>query len=197
MQVSNGDLTMAFRSAYRQKAGQSVDAALRKENTSKNRYSNVLPYDYNRIRLKVSSKSSGTSSASDFINASLITVRLPKNNVEHRYIATQGPMQNTVVDFWRMIFEQHVQTIIMVTELIEMELPKCYKYWPEGEGSSEAQEYGSLLVSCIRVSNSGGHIVREFSLIHIENQAELTVVQIQFKGKVDLHFKLSRVSMTG
>lgn len=179
VQLSNGDLLSAFRTSYRQKSGQSVEIALRRENSNKNRYNNVLPYDYNRVLLKVSSK---LKLSSDYINASVITVRLPKNNnLDYRYIATQGPMENTVVDFWRMIWEQRVHTIIMLTDLIEMELPKCFKYWPEGE-NSDAQEYGSLLVSCIRVSYNNRHAVREFSLIHIETQQELSVVQLQFKG---------------
>jgi len=36
-----------------------------------------------------------------------------------RYIATQGCLQNTGVDFWRMIWQEKVNVIIMLTKTIE------------------------------------------------------------------------------
>jgi len=45
-------------------------------------------------------------------------------------------MPDTVQDFWQMIWDQKVPTIVMLTKLMEGNKPKCEKYWPDNIGSS-------------------------------------------------------------
>lgn len=52
---------------------------------------------------------------SDYINANYIDGYRKQN----AYIATQGPLPETLSDFWRMVWEQRSNTIIMMTRLEE------------------------------------------------------------------------------
>ena len=52
---------------------------------------------------------------SDYINANYIDGYRKQN----AYMATQGPLPETLSDFWRMVWEQRTSTIVMMTRLEE------------------------------------------------------------------------------
>lgn len=52
------------------------------------------------------------------------------NDCVNRYIATQGPMQNTINEFWRMVQQESSNFIVMLTTIIERGRVKCAQYWP-------------------------------------------------------------------
>ncbi|XP_053529058.1 receptor-type tyrosine-protein phosphatase eta isoform X2 [Artibeus jamaicensis] len=104
------------------------------ENRGKNRYNNVLPYDISRVRLSVH-----THSADDYVNANY----MPGYHSKKEFIATQGPLPNTLKDFWRMVWEKNVYAIVMLTKCVEQGRTKCEEYWP----SKQAKDYGSLTVA--------------------------------------------------
>ena len=53
---------------------------------------------------------------SDYINASFIDGYRYRN----AYVATQGPLTETIDDFWRMLWEHNSTIIVMLTKQREM-----------------------------------------------------------------------------
>ena len=49
---------------------------------------------------------------------------------------TQGPLAQTVADFWQMIWEQKVLVIVMTTRTVEKHKNKCGQYWPDDVGAA-------------------------------------------------------------
>jgi len=86
-------------------------SALQPYNIKKNRYKNILPFEKTRATLIPSPTQEG----SDFISANYIS----GEGNSKMYIATQGPLQHTAGDFWRLIWEHETQVIVMLTKEIE------------------------------------------------------------------------------
>ncbi|CAI9717075.1 receptor-type tyrosine-protein phosphatase C isoform X1 [Octopus vulgaris] len=95
------------------------------QNKKKNRFLNVLPFDHSRVQLDVIDDDPFT----DYINANYIT----GYNQEKEYIACQGPLIHTVDDFWRMVWQENINLIVMLTLCEENGKHKCYPYWPKKE----------------------------------------------------------------
>ncbi|RMD43049.1 hypothetical protein DV735_g2075, partial [Chaetothyriales sp. CBS 134920] len=103
------------------------------EKGSKNRYNNIFPYDHCRVRLQGVPRGD-----CDYINASHVKAEYSNR----RYIATQAPIPSTFNDFWRVVWEQQVSVIVMLTAESEGGLLKSHPYWTTGE-------YGSLKATLI------------------------------------------------
>ncbi|XP_018393883.1 PREDICTED: receptor-type tyrosine-protein phosphatase U-like [Cyphomyrmex costatus] len=105
------------------------------QNKSKNRYGNLIAYDETRVILK----KLPDDAHSDYINANYIT----GYKKDKHYIATQGPKPNTVIDFWRMIWQENVLIICMLANVIENGKTKCEQYWPD---IGKKKKYGDIIV---------------------------------------------------
>ncbi|XP_072276162.1 receptor-type tyrosine-protein phosphatase C isoform X3 [Pyxicephalus adspersus] len=139
-------------------------------NQTKNRYIDILPYDDNRVVLSEIHGEPG----SDYINASYINgFKEPR-----KYIAAQGPKEETMNDFWRMIWEQKSTIIVMVTRCEEGNRNKCAQYWPLGDGNIE--EYGDIVVKITEQKLFPDYITRKLHVSHKREKTERDITHIQF-----------------
>ncbi|XP_036438935.1 protein tyrosine phosphatase receptor type Db [Colossoma macropomum] len=142
-------------------------------NKPKNRYANVIAYDHTRVVLSNNDGQPG----SDYINANFID----GYRRQGAYIATQGPMPETISDFWRMVWEQHTANIIMITKLEEKSRNKCDQYWP----SRGTETYGLMQVSVLDTVELATYCVRTFALFKSGSSERREVRQFQFTAWPD------------
>lgn len=139
-------------------------------NQTKNRYIDILPYDDNRVVLSEIHGEPG----SDYINASYVNgFKEPR-----KYIAAQGPKEETMTDFWRMIWEQKSTIIVMVTRCEEGNRNKCAQYWPSVDG--EAEEYGDIVVKITDQKLFPDYITRKLHVTHRREKTGRDITHIQF-----------------
>ncbi|XP_069378730.1 protein tyrosine phosphatase receptor type Fa isoform X10 [Paralichthys olivaceus] len=142
-------------------------------NKPKNRYANVIAYDHSRVILTPVDGVPG----SDYVNANYIDGYRKQN----AYIATQGPLPETLTDFWRMVWEQRTCTIVMMTRLEEKSRVKCDQYWP----SRGTETYGMIQVTMLDTVELATYNVRTFALYKNGSSEKREVRQFQFMAWPD------------
>ncbi|XP_056682241.1 receptor-type tyrosine-protein phosphatase H [Monodelphis domestica] len=173
IQENQKDSNYGFAEEYQQLALEGLEqlqtAASALENKSKNRFSNVLPYDWARVPLQPIPGDPG----SDYINASF----LPGLCDPREFIATQGPLPQTVGDFWRLVWEQQSRTIVMLTNCVESGRVKCEHYWPL---DAQPCNHGRLRVTLRGETVAEHWTVRDLHLFHMDLKQTLCVRQFHY-----------------
>ncbi|PIA47271.1 hypothetical protein AQUCO_01400150v1 [Aquilegia coerulea] len=147
--------------------------ALEDINLNKNRYTDVLPFDDDRVVLKSSSKGE-----SDYINASFIKVDSSERVSE--FLATQGPLPQTFEDFWEMVIQYRCPVIVMLTQLVDnYKTVKCGDYFQVENG---VKEFGKICVSTKWTRTTDSYLVlRCLEVKHKETDEPVqSVIHIQY-----------------
>ncbi|CAJ0945568.1 unnamed protein product, partial [Mesorhabditis belari] len=137
-------------------------------NRHKNRQLAPVPFDNNRMILQMFPGVEG----SDYINASWIDGYRERN----AYIGTQGPIQATVEDFWRMIWESEAAIIVMLCKTIECNREWSFEYWPQDQGV----QIGGVIVEPVAEYNMPQYILREFRISDPQSTVSRTVRHFQY-----------------
>ena len=142
----------------------------RESNRKKNRYKDILPFDYSRVTLSEYPGVPG----SDYINANYIKGASGSN----AYIASQGPLPHTVNDWWRLVVEREVQVIVMACNEQEAGKHKCECYWSEDDTPKQFGMYSVTLLKSREICPD--FLVRTMRLSWGEGESEESRTVCQF-----------------
>ncbi|XP_064213886.1 receptor-type tyrosine-protein phosphatase epsilon-like isoform X2 [Tribolium castaneum] len=162
-------------------------AALRNKNKNRNSIRINLPYDHNRVILK---ELDGVGTG-DYINASYID----GFNRSRAYIASQGPKFSTLKDFWRMIWQENIELIIMATNFMTDNAKNrlCAEYLPSGLDA--VFECGRITVTLVDELNCGNYVKRKLTVRYSEYQREIWHIHINWRSECQLLYPNDLISV--
>jgi len=139
-----------------------------------NRYSDVLPYKTNCIRLL------NKRSTDSYINASWVGSNMAFDN--KAFIATQAPLENTFNDFWQMVLQENVEVIVMLCKLKADNRVQSYDYFSE----NSKNESSLFQITDQRVETVAPNLVkRTLTLKYNKGQNQRKIVHFQWTGWPD------------
>lgn len=146
--------------------------AVDEKNRQKNRYKDILPYNWRTVKIPVENPKPGEDH-NKYINASWILFK----GYKQKFIASQAPIEDTIGDFWHCVAYHKVSVVIMLTALTEGTKAKCSRYWPEtGRGIFTDTE-----VVLQSEEDSEHYTLRNLEVAHGE-ESPREIWQIQVKG---------------
>jgi len=109
----------------------------------------------------------------DYINACWLPDLIGN---EKKFIVSQGPLTETVEDFWRMIIQYDIKVIVMLANLVEEGREKCALYWPLDQNNSPVLQ--DIELKILAISREECVIKRILEVTYGDLKRE--VIQIQY-----------------
>ena len=148
-----------------------------------NRYSDILPCNlFLKIdhHTMVTLESGSGIWAEKYVNANYI--HHPFNGNQKEFIASQAPVPASMVNFWKMIWEQTIMTIVMLCGIQEHGRINCHVYWPDPTLSKPVVKHGDFEIKYLDTDTTNEfYWVRKFEI-----KVELVLFRIQKLKKQDL-----------
>uniref|UniRef100_A0A8D3BX18 protein-tyrosine-phosphatase n=1 Tax=Scophthalmus maximus TaxID=52904 RepID=A0A8D3BX18_SCOMX len=116
-----------------------------------------------------------------------------KNRYPNILPSAQGPKDDTVADFWRMIWELKVATVVMLTNLKERKEDKCCQYWPD----QGCWTYGNVRVAVEDFTVLVDYTIRKFCVQYVTLNfcTPRLVTQLHFTSWPDFGVPFSPIGM--
>lgn len=116
----------------------------------------------------------------NYINANYIKGTHSYNTL---FIATQAPLENTMEDFYQMIWESNSKIIISLASLVENQKIKMHQFWP---GNNKMVNFGQFSVTLKEeIAFQKDMIVRKLSVFNLNLEISREIFQIHFTGWPD------------
>ncbi|KAI6172606.1 Protein kinase [Aphelenchoides besseyi] len=118
-------------------------------------YADVMCHDENRVILR------NRAADDNYIHASYVRA----NPKAQTYICTQGPMDETAIDFWQMVVQEKAAVVVMLCNFHEKGEEKCCNYYPLIKG--ETNIFGKFKV-CNSQNGPTGIDTITWSELHVD-----------------------------
>lgn len=159
----------------------------------KNRYKDIFLFEHSRVKLNDQTLVTKKEQLCDYINASYIT---PSNSLRNltnldnikkhmRYIATQGPMSETIGDFWKCVVNHKIPIVISLTSEKENGVTKCSAFWESGTYKSNNNIIKVNLADSFTLGEENKLVLRSFE-IEMDNVIHHKVFQIHLLSWPDM-----------
>ncbi|CAD8099346.1 unnamed protein product [Paramecium sonneborni] len=144
-----------------------------------NRYSNILPFSHSIVKPEVQATNKFSTPREKFyINANYIK---GINNVEKQYIATQGPIPESIDDFWHMIWTNNVGIVIMLCALCDRGRIQCERYWPN---VGQKAQFGPYEVNSISQEEILKTLFKNRMILKCQDE-QREIIHYQWTGWID------------